>query len=70
MPVALRVLHHLSAGLDLPARGAALRGVRGVFVAQVVKPQAKVLAEARGIDWVEVDYEMLRGTREADLTLF
>lgn len=51
-------------------RDPTLRGVRGVFVAQVVKPQAKVLAEARGIDWVEVDYEVLRGTREADLTLF
>ena len=34
------------------------------------KPQAKVLAEARGIDWVEVDYDVLRGAREADLTLF
>ena len=47
-----------------------LRGVRGVFVAQVVKPQAKVLAEARGIVCVEVDYDVLRGAREADLTLF
>ena len=51
-------------------RDPTLRGVRGVFVAQVVKPQAKVLAEARGIDWVEVDYDVLRGAREADLTLF
>ena len=32
--------------------------------------QAKVLAESRGIDWVEVDYDVLRGAREADLTLF
>ena len=47
-----------------------LRGVRGVFVAQVVKPQARVLAESRGIGWVEVDYDVLRGAREADLTLF
>lgn len=51
-------------------RDPTLRGVRGVFVAQVVKPQARVLAEARGIDWVEVDYDVLRGAREADLTLF
>jgi RecB family endonuclease NucS len=47
-----------------------LRGIRGVFVAQVIKPQAKVLAESRGIGCVEVDYDVLRGAREADLTLF
>ena len=35
--------------------------VRGIFVAQVVKPQARVLAEARGLRWVEVDYDELRG---------
>ena len=38
-----------------------LGAVRGVFVAQVVKPQARVLAEARGFRWVEVDYDALRG---------
>ena len=47
-----------------------LRGIRGVFVAQVVKPQARVLAEARGLTWVEVDYDTLRGTSAPDLTLF
>ena len=44
--------------------------VRGVFVAQSVKPQAKVLAEARGFRVVEVDYDELRGMRPDDLTLF
>jgi RecB family endonuclease NucS len=44
--------------------------VRGVFVAQVVKPQARVLAEARGFRWVEVDYDDLRGLAPADLRLF
>ena len=44
--------------------------VRGVFVAQVVKPQARVLAEARGFRWVEVDYDELRGLRPDDLRLF
>ena len=44
--------------------------VRGVFVAQVVKPQARVLAEARGFRWVEVDYDELRGMRPTDLRLF
>jgi len=43
---------------------------RGVLAAQVVKPQARVLAEARGIDWVEVDIAELRGEREPALTLF
>jgi len=56
--------------LERMDRDPTLRGVRGVFVAQVVKPQAKVLAESRGINWVEVDYDVLRGAREADLTLF
>jgi RecB family endonuclease NucS len=44
--------------------------VRGVFVAQSVKPQARVLAEARGLRWVEVDYDHLRGLRAEDLRLF
>jgi endonuclease len=43
---------------------------RGVLAAQVVKPQARTLAEARGIDCVEVDLGVLRGEREPDLTLF
>jgi endonuclease len=43
---------------------------RGVLAAQVLKPQARVLAEARGIDCVEVDLAVLRGEREPDLTLF
>jgi RecB family endonuclease NucS len=44
--------------------------VRGVFVAQVVKPQARVLAEARGMRWLEVDYDALRGIEKDTLTLF
>ena len=43
---------------------------RGVLAAQVVKPQARVLAEARGIGWVEIDLAELRGEREPALTLF
>jgi endonuclease len=43
---------------------------RGVLAAQRFKPQAVVLAEARGIECVEVDLEVLRGEREPDLTLF
>ena len=48
----------------------AMADCRGVLVAQVVKPQARVLAEARGVDWVEVDLAELRGEREPALTLF
>ena len=47
-----------------------LRPVRGIFVAQVVKPQARVLAEARRLGWVEVDYDHLRGLKPDELTLF
>ena len=43
---------------------------RGVLAAQVFKPQARVLAESRGIACVEVDLAILRGEREPDLTLF
>ena len=48
----------------------ALGSCRGVLAAQLVKPQARVLAEARGLAWVEVDLSVLRGDREPDLTLF
>ncbi len=47
-----------------------LRPVRGILVAQVVKPQARVLAASRGIDWVEVDYDELRGLESDALRLF
>lgn len=47
-----------------------LGSIRGVFVAQVIKPQAKVLAESRGFTWVEVDYDELRGMKPDDLRLF
>ncbi|MCC6224534.1 MAG: endonuclease NucS [Thermoleophilia bacterium] len=47
-----------------------LAGCRGVLAAQLVKPQARTLAEARGIGWVEIDLDVLRGEREPELTLF
>ena len=43
---------------------------RGVLAATQIKPQARVLAESRGIDCVEVDPAVLRGEREPDLVLF
>lgn len=48
----------------------ALASCRGVLAAQAIKPQARVLAQARGLDCVEVDLAVLRGEREPDLTLF
>lgn len=53
--------------LNLDAR---LAPVRGIFVAQSIKPQAKVLAEARGIGTVEIDYDELRGIESNHLRLF
>ena len=59
--------------LRLPARirrDPAKEACRGVLAAEVVKPQARVLAEARGLTWVEIDLAELRGEREPALTLF
>ena len=44
--------------------------LRGVFVAQSIKPQARTLAEHRGLAWKEVDYDELRGRRVDELRLF
>ena len=43
---------------------------RGVLAAGAIKPQARSLAESRGIACVEVDAAVLRGERAPDLTLF
>ncbi len=48
----------------------AFESCRGVLAAQQIKPQARVLAQAREIECVEVDLEVLRGEREPELTLF
>ncbi|MCW3016435.1 MAG: nucS [Solirubrobacterales bacterium] len=48
----------------------ALAGCTGVLAAQQIKPQARTLAESRGLRCVEVDLAVLRGEREPDLTLF
>src|SRR5215210_5901951 len=48
----------------------AMERCRGILAAQVIKPQARVLAEARGLACVQVDLAVLRGERDPDLTLF
>jgi endonuclease len=63
-------VEQLTRYLDRIRRDPAMDAVRGVLAAQIVKPQARTLAEARGIAWVEVDLEIVRGEREPELTLF
>jgi len=47
-----------------------LAPVKGVFAAQLIKPQAKTLAGTRGITCVSVDYDALRGLDNAEDRLF
>jgi RecB family endonuclease NucS len=42
----------------------------GLFVAQQIKPQARVFAESKGVACVEIDLNRLRGDVDPDLTLF
>jgi len=63
-------VEQLTRYLEFLNRDPLLRPVRGVFVAQEIKPQAKVLAADRDIDWVEVDYDELRGIESPNLKLF
>ena len=55
--------------LEFLNRDATLSPVQGVFVAQEIKPQAKVLAAERNISCVEVDYDELRGIEAPQLRL-
>jgi RecB family endonuclease NucS len=66
----IEAVEQLSRYLERIRRDPALAGCRGVLAAQVVKPQARVLAGARGLDWVEVDLAELRGESIPALTLF
>ncbi len=63
-------VEQLSRYLDFLNRDPMLRPVRGVFVAQQVRPQARVLAADRGIRWLEVDYDELRGIESSEQRLF
>jgi RecB family endonuclease NucS len=66
----IEAVEQLSRYLERLREDPALAACRGVLAAQQVKPQARVLAEARGFACVEVDLAVLRGEREPDLTLF
>jgi RecB family endonuclease NucS len=63
-------VEQLARYLERIHRDPAFESCRGVLAAQTIKPQARVLAEARGIACVEVDLQVLRGEREPDLKLF
>jgi len=62
-------VEQLSRYLEFLNQDPRLSPVRGVFVAQEIKPQAKVLAGERSIDCVEVDYDELRGIESPQLKL-
>ncbi len=66
----IEAVEQLSRYLECLRRDPALAGCRGVLAAQALKPQARALAEARGLGWAEVDLELLRGARDPELTLF
>ena len=63
-------VEQLTRYLELLNRDPLLGEVKGVFAAQVIKPQARVLATDRGIDCVVVDYDALRGMDNAEDRLF
>jgi len=63
-------VEQLTRYLEFLNRDTRLAPVRGVFAAQVIKPQAKLLAEDRGIICVEIDYDELRGADSDFLRLF
>jgi len=63
-------VEQLTRYLDRLNRDPLLQPVRGMFAAQQIKPQARVLAEDRGIACVEVDYDRLRGLESDELKLF
>ncbi len=66
----IEAVEQLSRYLERIRLDPAKEACRGVLAAQRVKPQARTLAESRGLGCVEVDLELLRGDREPDLTLF
>lgn len=55
---------------DLLNRDPLLKPVRGIFAAQTISPQARVLAEDRGFTCLILDYDDMRGVGSTDLRLF
>ena len=63
-------VEQLTRYLELLNRDPLLAPVQGIFAAQEIKPQARVLAEDRGIRCVILDYDSLRGAEDGALRLF
>ena len=63
-------VEQLTRYLELLNRDPHLAPVAGVFAAQEIKPQAKVLAGDRGIRCVTLDYEGMKGTESGAPRLF
>jgi RecB family endonuclease NucS len=63
-------VEQLSRYLERLGNDSRLAPVRGMLVAQAITPQARVMAEARGIEAIEVDYEGLRDAEDTELRLF
>jgi RecB family endonuclease NucS len=63
-------VEQLTRYLELLNRDPHLAPVRGIFAAQEIKPQARVLATDRGIGCAVLDYDALRGLEDDKLRLF
>lgn len=63
-------VEQLTRYLELLNRDPLLSPVQGVFAAQLIKPQARTLAEDRGIRCVTLDYDALRGIESDEFRLF
>ena len=63
-------VEQLTRYLELLNRDPLLQPVRGIFAAQEIKPQARTLAQDRGIECVVLDYDELRGRKDDELSLF
>lgn len=63
-------VEQLTRYLELLNRDPLLAPVKGVFAAQKIKPQARTLAEDRGIRCVSLDYDAMRGVDDAEARLF
>lgn len=63
-------VEQLTRYLELLGRDSTLQPLRGIFAAQEIKPQARVLAEDRGIECVILDYAAMRGMDNPEDRLF
>ena len=63
-------VEQLTRYLEFLNRDPLIKPVKGIFAAQEIRPQAKVLAEDRGIECVVIDYDEIRGIESNHLRLF